>query len=209
MARRVRWHVEPLTMSLPALVQASFLRPVQSAAVAVPPPPVPPPPLVSVRVLGLAMQTQARSEWCWAAVAVSVAAWFVPMTTWTQCKLAGLALRRVDCCSKRSGVACNRWWYLDRVLGRIRHLDRWDGRPATEAEVQTAINAGTPVCCRILWNGGPLAHFVAVDGYSGSAPNMVVTVRDPFWGTFAMQARRFTSAYRNSGTWVETTFTKP
>lgn len=37
--------------------------------------------------LNFAMQHQAQDQWCWAATSVSIAAFYEPNTSWTQCSM--------------------------------------------------------------------------------------------------------------------------
>lgn len=167
----------------------------------------PPPP---ARALGFVIQAQTQTEWCWSAVAVSVSTFFAPASGWTQCTLAGQALGRSDCCGKVAGNACNLAWYLDRALGLTGNLDRWVNHALSAQAVQQEINAGAPVCCRIIWGKGPFAHFVVIEGYSWLANSLVVSIKDPFNARSSTSPlASFTTAYRGNGRWVETCETKP
>jgi hypothetical protein len=73
--------------------------------------------------LKLTMQLQHQSNWCWAAVSTSVAHFYDPSSSWTQCEVANAQLGRTDCCGTSGSGACNVYGYLDKGLQEIGHFD--------------------------------------------------------------------------------------
>jgi hypothetical protein len=66
--------------------------------------------------LSFQVQQQLESEWCWAAVSTSVAHYYAPSSSVTQCLVVNQQLKRTDCCSNPSSNPCNQPGYLDQAL---------------------------------------------------------------------------------------------
>jgi hypothetical protein len=152
------------------------------------------------------MQTQQANNWCWAAVSVSVAIFF-GAGGWTQCRLAGQELSATCCVSPVPGP-CDRAWYLDRALARVGHFDRIDYTSEPFSTVQSEINTGRPLGCRIAWAAG-LAHFVAIGGWQVASDGAeFVDVFDPYYGASTLPYATFVSGYRSPGDmWTHSYFT--
>lgn len=166
------------------------------------------------RVLDFEMQVQEQTNWCWAAVAVSVAHFYGPASTATQCGLADAQLRRQDCCGAGAGdpLRCDVYGMLGSSLYRVGHLGRWTvEQTVSQAGLAGEIDGCRPLCARVAWDGGG-AHFVAVVGYlSGSASlagSALVAVDDPRWGQSDVPYEALLKHYMGSGTWTDSFFTK-
>jgi Papain-like cysteine protease AvrRpt2 len=152
------------------------------------------------------MQTQIEDEWCWAAVAVSVDHYFNPASTKTQCQLAQAVLENEACCGNPD--ACDDPAKLQDALTNVNRLDRILLRPLQFSEIQDKLSANLPVCVRIGWaNGG--GHFVAIDGWFGSATNPQVNVADPLFDGGPWDYNEFVTAYMGNGQWTATFLVKP
>jgi hypothetical protein len=151
------------------------------------------------------MQTQIEDEWCWAAVAVSVDHYFNPASTKTQCQVAQAVLANEGCCGNPD--SCDDPAKLQDALNNVQRLNRIVLRALLFSEIQASLNAFLPVCARIAWaNGG--AHFVAIDGWSGTADNPQVHVADPLFPDSTVGYNEFVSAYQGSGQWTATFLVK-
>src|SRR5215475_6827102 len=156
---------------------------------------------------GFSMQQQQQTEWCWAAVSTSVAAFF-GSTAWTQCRVAAAELSPLNCCGADAGNGCNQPWYLDAALARVGHFSRIDAANSPFSVVQTEIDQGHPLGCRIAWVGGG-AHFVALGGWLVAADGtQYVRVYDPYYGFKETSYSGFVSAYHTEGdSWTHSYFT--
>jgi Papain-like cysteine protease AvrRpt2 len=148
----------------------------------------------------MVMQPQENDNWCWAAVAVSVAHYFDSNTPWTQTALAAKVVPTDPC---KAEPNCP-----EPLQTALAAVGRLKGPPKTDSlsfnEVQTAIDAGLPLCVRVGWFGGG-GHFVAVDGV-GSTPtgDPLVHVKDPFYGDSTMNFNDFYQNYLGAGAWTAT-----
>jgi|SRR5947209_11153172 len=166
------------------------------------------------RTLEFNLETQSQTEWCWAAVGVGVSKFYRPAgNNLTQCRLANRELERDDCCG--GTPACNVPTTLETVLGKTGNLnesklDRMDS-PASFQDVQNEIANGRPLCCGIGWfdEGG---HFVVLHGTSidnsGGSVKQWVAVADPKYGPSDYLIDAFTDAYRHTGRWQTSYFTR-
>ena len=171
-------------------------------------------PGTATRILSLKVQRQQKSEWCWAAVSVSVARFFRPNSTHTQCDIAGSVLN-LPCCHGTQPApsdSCNTPHALHPVLGRYHLLaDHPIVKPLTFDKVRTEIDAGRPVCVLIKWldNQGHVTdrgHFIALNGYRVTpAQKQFVSVTDPLYGASEIDFNQFISdkgGYRDGrGVW--------
>jgi hypothetical protein len=155
--------------------------------------------------LGFQMQIQQQTNWCWAAVATSVALYYDPSSTWTQCAVANGQLGRTDCCGTGASGACNVYGFLDDALTRVSHFDRSDGVAAFQS-VDDEIDTGRPVGLRVAWSGGG-AHFLAIIGYLEDVQNYVA-VDDPIYGKSDVTYDTLKTGYQGSGSWTHTFYTK-
>ncbi|QIG96631.1 MULTISPECIES: papain-like cysteine protease family protein [unclassified Bradyrhizobium] len=166
------------------------------------------------RLLDFKNLHQEKSNWCWAAVAASVAHFYRPSSTVTQCDIANGQLGQDDCCVG-GNETCNVYGYLMSSLFRVGHFSKWTARrPASFQETQEEIGGTRPLCMRIVWNGGG-AHLVTIKGYAGeSAPGAQqqddrgLAIADPWWGLSDIDAEEFPRGYINCGTWTDTYYTK-
>jgi Papain-like cysteine protease AvrRpt2 len=160
-------------------------------------PPGPPP----HRQLAFDCERQEQTNWCWSAVAVSIARYFSPATTWTQCSLARAELGKQTCCTQGNGE-CDEPWYLERALARVGHSNGGAAAGvAGFAALASEINSGRPLGVRIGWygNGG---HFVVVEGYSAS--DQMLNVEDPNEGPQHMSYDTLINDYPGGGAWTHT-----
>jgi hypothetical protein len=151
------------------------------------------------------LQHQHHSNWCWAALATSVALYFRPASTWTQCAVANGELRRKDCCGKRAGRLCNVYGHLQISLKIVDHLDHRVHGTATFGQVQREVDGGRPLGVRTAWSGGG-AHFLAIIGYD--VPLQMLCVDDPLFGKSDVDYSTFCADYHDSGTWTDSYYVK-
>ena len=154
--------------------------------------------------LNFNMEPQQQTNWCWAAVSKSVAAYYEPATTWTQCEVANGERGRTDCCTNGSSADCNQYGTLNTALQRVGHLDRMVSAPATFTEMYDEVRRGRPVGARTAWAGGG-AHFLAIIGSVGGG---FLAVDDPIYAKSDVSDSAFRTMYQGSGTWTHTYYTR-
>lgn len=166
---------------------------------------------VTSKILPQFMESQQQSSWCWSAVATSVGLFF-KTGSWTQCSTVNGCLSRSDCCTAPLPNPCNVYGYLDQSLTYTRSFDPpLIYGTVTEAELETRIGSGDPVCARVAWNGGG-AHFVAITGYSypdADPSSVTIYLQDSFYGSSSMAFADFAEGYHSGGTWTHTYLTTP
>jgi hypothetical protein len=150
------------------------------------------------------MQQQQQTQWCWSAVATSTSLFFDYGSPWTQCSLANAELSQTTCCSDGGSSACNQPWFLDRALSETGNLASWAAGTEPLSTLQAQNWAGLPLGARIGWRGGG-GHVVML---SGSGPNQVITVLDPWYGTSQIPYATFVNNYQGSGSWTHSYFTE-
>src|SRR5437867_2038718 len=125
------------------------------------------------------IEKQLQDKWCWAAVSVSVDHYFSPGSTFSQCRIARDVLGGLPCCGAPD--TCNTPASLRAALDDVgRFRDRLP-RPLLFDEIRQEIDARSPVCVRIGWNGGG-GHFVVISGYRELASGaQLVEVSDPLF----------------------------
>jgi hypothetical protein len=171
----------------------------------------------SWHVLDFEIQQQERTKWCWAAVAASVARYYDPLSTFTQCSIASAELMQ-DChCGggKPDPDPCNVYGYLMSSLFRVGHFKKWVAlRPATADEIIGETASERPLCARIAWYGGG-AHLVVIGGYSAhdgagaQAPSISgVAIADPWWGLSDINFEDFPNGYALGGRWTDNYYTE-
>jgi hypothetical protein len=156
--------------------------------------------------LNFQMQHQQQTNWCWAAVSTSVALYYDPASTWTQCTVANGELGRSDCCGAGGGTSCNVYGTLNTALTRVGHLDHMDSTVASFQAVDDEIDGGRPLGIRVAWSGGG-AHFLSVIGYLEGATNYVA-VDDPIYGKSDLTYATLETSYQGSGTWTHSYYTQ-
>lgn len=157
--------------------------------------------------LNFTMQHQQQNNWCWAAVSTSVALYFDPTTTWTQCTVANGELSRSDCCTTGASTSCNVYGSLASSLTRVGHLDHWNASAASFQAVDDEIDAHRPLGVRVAWSGGG-AHFLAVVGYLEGAVDYVA-VDDPIYGKTDLAYDTLKTAYQSVGdSWTHSYYTR-
>src|SRR5262245_55532768 len=161
--------------------------------------------LFAWRRLDFSMQHQQQTNWCWAAVSTSVALFYNPASTWTQCAVANGELGRNDCCGTGASGPCNVYGFLGSSLTRVGHLDHQTGSTSTFAQVQSEVNGGRPLCVRTAWSGGG-AHFLAIIGYR--ILSNILAVDDPWYGKSDVSYSTFLTAYQGTGSWTHSYFTQ-
>lgn len=156
-------------------------------------------------VLRFPIQRQEQSQWCWAGVAQSVSRYYVPGGTWTQCQIANRQWSRTDCCGAGATGACNNPSTLGTALTTVGHFDRQTSNQESLQTVESELLAGRPLCIRVGWAGGG-GHFIVAAGVEDDG---FVWVSDPGGGTTALVAYdTLRTAYRGSGTWTHSYFTR-
>jgi len=160
------------------------------------------------RRLDFVMQHQQQSRWCWAAVAASVALYYDPASTWTQCEVANRQFKKKDCCGADASGPCNKDRNLQSSLTIVGHLDPpFVVGPATFAQAQGETDGGRPLGVRTVWSNNRGAHFVAIIGYQPLFE--MLAVDDPKYGKSDVDYTAFCTDYQNGdGTWSHTFFTK-
>jgi hypothetical protein len=147
------------------------------------------------------MQHQEQTYWCWDAATVSVAAFYDPATTWTQCKLANAELGRNDCCVGAGQVSpCNQGRWPDTALQRIGHLNQRLNSALTSVQLGAELAKSAPVVANIAWAGGG-GHIVALRGRSLVGGVQHVSVADPWYGDSDWTYDAFQNRYQGNGTW--------
>jgi hypothetical protein len=162
----------------------------------------PQPPEIQWRRLGFLMQTQQQTNWCWCAMTVSITNFYGGALT--QCGFANTRLGQTTCCAAGGSAVCNVQSDMVTPLQTAGHLAFWQASAPTFAQIQTEIDNGRPVSCRIQWPGGG-GHFVAVTGYLLGSTEFVA-VMDPSGTTADIRLADFIVNY-NTGTVDETHFT--
>ena len=156
------------------------------------------------RRLNFTMQRQTQTNWCWAATSVSVAQYYNPATTWTQCTVANGEWGRSDCCGTGASGPCNQPNVLDSPLRRVGNFSRMTSGTTDRGTIQSEIRAGRPLCARTAWSGGG-AHFVAITGF---AANDIIEIDDPIFGVSDVDYDVFVSSYQGTGSWTHSYFTQ-
>lgn len=162
------------------------------------------------KTLGFNIEMQEQTQWCWAAVAVSVARFYQPSNTLTQCRVANMVLGTNGCCSNPG--PCNIDNYLEDALGAVAHYRDIEPEPLPFSDVNGEITSDRPLGCRIGWFGGG-GHFVVIHGASvdgsGAAVKRWVAIADPLYGPSDYLIQKFTSGYRqDTGEWTHSYFTQ-
>ena len=182
--------------SVDAMIQSEHMGPRAGAAA------------TSGRLTGFEMETQLHDNWCWAAVSVSVAKFLNAASPWSQCSIATDQLGQ-DCCEGFTKEDCDKVWYLDSPLQAIgAYQDQKSGETPFD---QTAefIDDGLPVCCYILWDGGPAGHFIAIGGWTNSASGaQYVDVYDPLYGSKQIVYDDLVQNYKGQGVWSHSFYTQ-
>ena len=162
-------------------------------------------PLTLVVNTGFDMQQQLESNWCWAGTSTSIAHFYNPASTVTQCQVVNNQLGRSDCCANGASSACNQPGYLDKALSFVGHLDHWVGATEPYATVVNEVTAWRPLGIRVAWSGGG-AHFIAATGYEQG--NLLI-IQDPIYQTSIVNYSTMFGTYQGSGNWTHSYFTKP
>lgn len=157
------------------------------------------------------IEPQEQTNWCWAAVGVSVARFYDPAHSQSQCELASVALDRNDCCSDGAAdlTKCNQPWYLDRVLNINGNLESKRTESMSFTDVQAEVGADSPVGCRIGWFGGG-GHFAVITGWLVAADGTeYIDIADPIYLDSQIAYDAFASSYQAGGDWTHTYLTQP
>lgn len=163
--------------------------------------------------LHLDMQQQEKSNWCWAAVAASVARFFRPADTVTQCSIANGELRRSDCCEDCDGDPCNVSGYMMSSLYRVGHFRKWLARrPPHQRQIVEEVDDSRPLCARVVWQGGG-SHYLTIVGYAkpaGTLPHCMtgVAVADPWFGLSDIDYADFPKRYAIGGIATDSYYTR-
>jgi hypothetical protein len=153
------------------------------------------------------MQPQQESNWCWAAVSASVALFYEPASTWTQCLVANNQTGRSDCCGSGASGPCNVDGFLDKALTAVGRLNQVVGGVATTGQIEGEVTYARPLGIRVAWSGGG-AHFLCIMGQYSDGVTDYVTVDDPIYGRSNVTYAALQTAYQGVGTWTHTYYTK-
>jgi hypothetical protein len=156
--------------------------------------------------LPLTVEHSGQTEWCWAAVSASVALFYTPASTWTQCAIVNKELGQTACCTEGAASTCNQPHVLEAALSLVQHLLRDFAGPLAFADIVQEIDAGRPVGVCIDWTGGG-GHFVTVAGYDRNGE--MIQVKDPLFGNSQVPLATFPAGYQGGGTWSWTYLTSP
>jgi hypothetical protein len=181
--------------------------------------------------LNFDIECQQKTNWCWAALAASVARYYHPSSTVTQCEIANGELRRNDCCKSLALTdcdPCNVIGFLMSSLFRVGSLEKWAvRRPATskrlqkqirrniQEDIREEIDQERPLCARIVRPAGG-GHFIAIFGYASEAthdgcdkPQIVgVAVADPLLGESDVDWEDFPMRYYTGAVYTDSYYTK-
>ena len=157
-------------------------------------------------VLRFSMQKQTQSNWCWAATGASVAKFYNPASTWTQCLIANGQRNRTDCCGAGASGPCNVYGSLSDAFQRTGHLASSSSSTTTFANIEAQVLQGRPLGIRVAWSGGG-AHFICA---TGTEDNSLVWVSDCGSGTTSLvDYNTLVNSYNGSGMWTTSYFSKP
>jgi hypothetical protein len=155
------------------------------------------------------MQHQQQTEWCWAANATTVALFYNPASSWTQCTLVNAEFGRNDCCTNPASASCNQPWYLDRALTKVGHLARAFAGPTGVGDIVNQFAQNRPLGVEITWSGGG-GHAPALTCYWRIIHTaFLVHVEDPWYGPSLYQYKAFCTSYQGSGSWSYSYMTQP
>lgn len=161
--------------------------------------------------LGFSVAKQLQANWCWAAVSYSISKFYDALSTWTQCRIANVALGRSDCCESvaAGGLKCNDQWYLDRALGVTSNFVALLNAPITFSDLRSEIDRGKAIGTRVRWKGGG-GHFQAIIGWTiGTNGDQYVTVSDPIYLDTQILVADFADRYQAGGVWTHAYLTTP
>lgn len=165
-------------------------------------------PLVSHK-LSLSVQRQSESNWCWAAVATSVALFYRPASTWTQCRVASATLGRTDCCGPAASdpLGCNQPYFLDVALGTTGHFASMRAAGLTLPQILIEVSAQRPIGCRIEWADGS-GHFLTIVGVqTPSSGTAYIDVSDPIYLDAQIAFPAFPALYQGGASWTHSYLT--
>jgi hypothetical protein len=132
---------------------------------------------------------------------MSVARFYRPASTVTQCVIAGRALESSDCCFEGTAMnPCNVQSTLSTALQAVRH---YGGYGAADPDMtRRLIDQNQPVGIFIRWSPTS-GHFAAITGYSLSTSGPEFLVADPKYGDRpVLESELLDGRYRGSGTWT-------
>ncbi|WP_092353471.1 papain-like cysteine protease family protein [Collimonas sp. OK242] len=157
------------------------------------------------------MQFQEQSQWCWAALTASVWIYYAPTKVVTQCSLANLFFKQVNCCTVdgASSAACNQPYFVDTALAYAQCLNA----PVLSerlifSDVVGQIVAARPVGIRITWQGGGnVGHALCIVGYDCTDPDpdhATIDLKDPTYGESVVTYKGFPANYHSGSLWTHT-----
>jgi len=158
--------------------------------------------------LNFSMEDQIEDLWCWAAVSKSIATYFDPSSTWTQCSIADEAWERTDCCGVGANGPCNQRWFLDSALSIVDSFARKGSSPESFSNIQQEITAGRPVCLRSENLSGE-GHFLCITGWrTDEEGTNDYYVHDSSHGPGWILESRLKDRYIGFGKWTHTFFVR-
>jgi len=161
--------------------------------------------------IDFSMQPQQQSNWCWAATATSMALFYDPASSWTQCSVADGVTGYSDCCTTTgAGGHCNVPMALEEALTKVGHLDHYNSEfdsLTTIAQIETEMTAARPLGIR-FWSEGGGAHFLCIRGHNNVDGVNYVSVDDPIYGRSDVAYSTLKTTYHGTGLWTHTYYTK-
>jgi hypothetical protein len=162
--------------------------------------------------LNFTVQRQTQDQWCWAALAASIAAYYEPASTATQCLLANWAFGQTTCCIDGSTPSCNQPSSPGGAIDHLHCLFGATGRIGF-GDVRNQIVASKPIGIRILWSEGSasVGHALSIYGYgAGNQPadQTTIDISDPWYGESVVNFQNFPANYHAGEAWTHTYLTK-
>jgi hypothetical protein len=145
---------------------------------------------------------------CWAAVATSVARFYNPGSTWTQCTVANSVLGVTTCCAAID--PCNQDAFLESALAATANLAAPPEFRLDLSDIKMELDGKRPIGIRIGF-GASVGHFVVLSGYDDSvAGGETVTLSDPAGAQNTILYSEFLepASYPGGGMWTHSYLTQ-
>jgi hypothetical protein len=143
---------------------------------------------------------QEKSEWDGPAIMMALGRYFGKGPT-----------TQADWAQVLNGTTDNVPMYLDRLTGAAAIIGLKGTlipSPLQDIDIESTINSGGFVVCRIAWQGGG-GHFVLISGYSSEGAETYFQVMDPFYGPSLYSDQALRTQYQGAGVWSHSVVLKP
>src|SRR6185503_9179094 len=111
--------------------------------------------MAEFKTLPFDVQDQQGDFWCWAATSASISLFYNKNSSWTQCKIACTALKRVDCCPAVRRGPCDKTFFLDEALIITKNfVEPLIEHPMTFNDIRKEIDENRLIGVRIRWQNG-------------------------------------------------------